>query len=202
MPNQYTLVSTKVPCACAQCGARFLAFPSRVTQGRLHFCSRQCHADWKYAQAVASVQEPQATRLPNGCLIFNGWKNERGYGRVRAGGTGHPAHTFAWEVANGRSMPDGMIGCHTCPGGDNPSCVEPTHIWPGTNAENNADAARKGRLRKGSQHPCSKLTEDDVRDIRSTYDPGVISQQTLAFEYGVSQVLIGKIVRREVWTHV
>jgi hypothetical protein len=202
MPNQYTGRRALETVVCSFCGKTRQVWRSRAKQGRLHFCSRICHANWKFAQAVASIREPLATRMPNGCLIYNGHKNSRGYGRLTARGRHRPAHTFSWEVANGRPMPKGYHGCHNCPDGDNPSCVEPSHIWPGTDADNNADKAQKGRAIMGGRSRGSKLTDQDVVSIRSRYSQNLTTQQMLADEYGVSQVLIGMVVRRKIWRHV
>jgi hypothetical protein len=58
------------------------------------------------------------------------------------------------------------------------------------------------RLKRGTDVHLAKLTDDAVRDIRARYKPRVVSQQSLADEYGVSQVAIGLIVRNKTWTHV
>jgi len=84
---------------------------------------------------------------PNGCWEWNGGKQNKGYGVmcVAARGKTHAlAHRISWELANG-PIPDGLEVCHNCPGGDNPACVRPDHLWLGTHQENMADSARKGR---------------------------------------------------------
>jgi hypothetical protein len=59
-----------------------------------------------------------------------------------ANGKHRPATQIAWEIDNGKPFPAGMMACHTC---DNPGCVNPFHIWPGTMSENIRAAVVKGR---------------------------------------------------------
>ncbi len=68
---------------------------------------------------------------------------EMGYGTLRRNGKKVPAHCISWELHHGKPFPEGMQGCHTC---DNPPCVNPLHIFPGTQLDNIRDAAKKGRL--------------------------------------------------------
>lgn len=67
---------------------------------------------------------------------------ERPYGMIWVDGKHRPATQVAWELENAKPFPDGMMACHTC---DNPSCVNPSHIWPGAMSENIKDAVSKGR---------------------------------------------------------
>lgn len=69
--------------------------------------------------------------------------NQRGYGLIRHMGHSYQATQLAWMLHNGREFPKGQLACHTC---DNPKCVNPHHIWPGTQRDNMADCALKGRL--------------------------------------------------------
>jgi hypothetical protein len=61
---------------------------------------------------------------------------------LRVGGTDCRAHIFSWMIFHRRPFPEGMFGCHSC---DNPRCVNPEHIWPGTQSDNMRDAQIKGR---------------------------------------------------------
>lgn len=99
-----------------------------------------------------------------------------------------------------------MLVCHHC---DNPACVNPYHLFLGTNKDNSDDKVRKNRQAKGKQlaeaqsknRPRgekiwnSKLTIDQVNQIRSID----MSQRKLAKMFGVSQPLISKIKRKEMW---
>lgn len=78
------------------------------------------------------------------CWIWTAGKHKDGYGQVRFHNKQMQAHRVAWELTHG-PIPEGLFVCHNCPGGDNPSCVNPAHLWLGTAAENNWDKVQKGR---------------------------------------------------------
>ena len=79
---------------------------------------------------------------PDECWLWIGAKARHGYGMIAVNGKHRKAHRVAWEIANGATFPEGMSACHTC---DNPPCVNPAHIWPGTMKDNLRDASKKGR---------------------------------------------------------
>jgi hypothetical protein len=76
------------------------------------------------------------------CWPWTGWMGRRNYGRIEDGGKRRPAAQVAWELAHGKPFPAGMMACHRC---DNPPCVNPAHIFPGTMSDNIKDAVAKGR---------------------------------------------------------
>lgn len=80
------------------------------------------------------------------CWIWIGSRLPSGYGRI--GGRGY-AHRVSWALANG-PIPAGMCILHRC---DNPPCVNPSHLWIGTVADNMHDRDRKGRHRYGPNRP-------------------------------------------------
>jgi hypothetical protein len=92
---------------------------------------------------------------------------------------------------------------HHC---DNPSCVNPSHLWLGTVADNMADRDRKGRATRnrsrGEKHGHHKLTREQVKAIRRRYAKGGISQRELADEYKTCQSTIGYIILRRTWKHI
>ena len=82
------------------------------------------------------------------CWIWTASKNKKGYGRFGFGSRAQLAHRVSWLLSNGE-IPDGMLACHTC---DNPPCVNPSHLWLGTQKDNVVDMSSKGR------HGCTKKT--------------------------------------------
>lgn len=107
------------------------------------------------------------------------------------------AHRVAWMIEHGE-WPDGVV-MHAC---DNPLCVNVRHLSVGTPADNVKDAVTKGRLaHKGEGNPRSKLTQDQVIEIRVARAAGV-TQAALAEKYDVARGTIYKIVTRRKWAHV
>lgn len=88
--------------------------------------------------------EKVETRSPRECWPWRGSMAPRGYGTIYVNGKNVRASRVAWSLRHGIPFPEGLDACHTC---DNPSCVNPDHIWPGTKRQNALDAVRKGRVK-------------------------------------------------------
>jgi predicted DNA-binding protein YlxM (UPF0122 family) len=80
--------------------------------------------------------------------------------------------------------------------------VNPDHLWVGTNIENRNDSVKKNRVPKGSNHWNSRLTKEQVSEIRKKYIPRKYTQQKLADEYGISNQTVSDIIARKFWTHI
>lgn len=117
------------------------------------------------------------------------------------GGQYHGYMAYASRVAylfeNG-SIPNNKIVCHTC---DNPMCMNPNHMWLGTNEENTEDRNQKDRQAKGSSQGSAKLTEEQILEIRQAYSLGE-TQQSIANRYKIDQRHVSRIVRKESWKHI
>lgn len=93
----------------------------------------------------------QCTPEPNtGCWLWEG--PGKVYGDMRVDYTYVPAHRFSYETFVG-SIPEGMMACHKC---DTPMCVNPEHLFLGTNLDNMTDAIRKGRMAWQKQNHSTK----------------------------------------------
>jgi len=129
-----------------------------------------------------------------GCWIWMGSTMNKGYGVIRDKYKKKLTHRVSYEQNIGE-IPEGLFVCHSC---DTPSCINPNHLFLGTQSENMSDAVRKGRMQKGESRPNSKLTEEDIRNIR--IDARTTVQ--IAEDYSVSRHLIGLIKRRKRWANV
>lgn len=95
-------------------------------------------------------------------------------------------------------IPDGLLIRHSC---DNPPCVNPAHLLPGTVADNSADMVERNRQARGLTHKKSKLRPEYVVDIRAQRAAGV-SIARLARQYGVTPGTIYFVVQRVTWKQV
>lgn len=80
--------------------------------------------------------------LIDDCWLWEKSCNELGYGLFSIKGVRHRAHRFSWELKNG-PIPEGLFACHHC---DTPGCVNPNHLFIGTQKDNIRDAMKKGRI--------------------------------------------------------
>jgi hypothetical protein len=136
---------------------------------------------------------------PNGCHEWTSFKDNCGYGRFMFGSNGVVlAHRVAWEIANG-PIPEGIKVLHKC---DNPKCVNPEHLFLGTQQDNMNDMYSKGRGPVGEKASSHKLTKEQVIHILNSYRKDKRTITALAKEYSVSYSSIKYIVKRRTWKHL
>lgn len=194
---------------CSKCG--------RLTGSALHHCPFIPAPDrfWSKVQ-IGSLDE---------CWLWLGGQSPDGYGKFKAGRQTVRSHRFAWELENG-SIPTGMQVLHRC---DVPLCCNVKHcLFLGTNDDNMADMAKKGRAARGelhgsrthpervprgerhglyihperrargTRHGRTHLSEEDVRAIRRARE----SLKILARRYGLGKTTVGHIRAGRSWRHV
>jgi hypothetical protein len=139
------------------------------------------------------------TSSPTGCWLWTGAKDPCGYGNLKRDGRYSKAHRVAYELANG-PIPKGVRVLHRC---DNPPCCNPDHLFLGSQRDNIVDRNTKGRgnYAVGTGHYLTRLTEDDVREIRRLHAEGT-KQSVLAARYNLGRTTLWLIVHRHTWKEV
>ena len=132
----------------------------------------------------------------NGCWNWTGATFTNGYGRVMLGSRRDgnrktvSVHRLAMHMWRGFDLSSPLFVCHQC---DNKRCFNPEHLFIGTAADNTLDYITKGKYRPcyGERNGASKLTWDEVRELRESSGP----QRILARRFGISQGMVSRILR-------
>jgi hypothetical protein len=127
-----------------------------------------------------------------GCVL-----KPAGYGQMWWEGKLQGAHRIAFIIAGG-TIPEHRYVCHSC---DNPSCVNPAHLFVGTPKENSGDMVTKRRSAAGIKNGYSKLTDNEVLQIRQRKEAGE-SLGSLAASFQIDKTHVSKIVKRQCWGHL
>lgn len=138
---------TSTQALCQHCGTPFVADAYRVNKGFARFCSQSCGAHGRRRVPTEDAFWAKVDRSGE-CWLWTACHNSRGYGKIGHSSRIVAAHRYSYELHHG-PIPDGLWVLHNCPGGDNPACVNPAHLWLGTAADNSADMVRKGRAANG-----------------------------------------------------
>lgn len=144
-----------------------------------HYCSIKCCLMFN-------------SKIKNDCWIYNEkMRDKSGYGLCSVNGVTRKSHRVSYEVFKGE-IPRNMMVCHSC---DNPSCINPDHLWIGTNSENIIDMVKKNRSKQ------AKLSPDQVIEIRNMYKNDN-KFKWIADLFGISDTHITKIIKRLKWKHI
>lgn len=143
-------------------------------------------------------------KTSTGCWEWKGRTNKEGYAIVSLRDADHLAHRVMWSLFHGVSK--GKYVLHKC---DNPLCVNPKHLFEGTQTDNMRDMVKKNRhylqvdpsKSQGSRNNSAKLTEENVSEIRSLLSEGM-SQRKIGIIFGVSQSTVSLIALGTRWRHV
>ncbi len=136
------------------------------------------------------------------CWKWTGSKDKYTRGRLLYQGKTLIAARVAYNLLVG-SIPKGLCVCHKC---DNPNCVNPKHLFTGTQKDNVRDSVSKGRnyVARGEDHNRAKLTESIVLECRKRHKPWCPKNGTkaLAEEFGVTTDVMQKAIHRRMWKHI
>jgi hypothetical protein len=145
-------------------------------------------------------------KIKNGCWEWKGPFFENGYGQApRYKNKSTRAHRISWMLFNG-NIPKDMLVLHKC---DNKKCVNPKHLFIGTQKDNIRDMMNKGRdnfyplFKNGygisGESSTSKLTKKEVAYIRKEYTEKKITPKELSKKYNISRSAIYKVIHHETW---
>ena len=129
------------------------------------------------------------------CWVWTAYRSEDGYGRIRHNGSPKLAHRVSYELHIG-AIPNGMKVLHSC---DKPWCINPNHLFLGTDADNSKDRDRKHRQARGESQACSIFTEQSVIAIRQMRAIGFKIRE-IANCYNASEGTVANICSRHTWS--
>lgn len=137
------------------------------------------------------------------CWYWFGCTDEIGYGRLVHYKGENKAHRISWLLFKG-DIPKGLKVLHKC---DIRNCVNPDHLFLGTQKENVQDMFKKGRQHsnrapEGERNHMSKLTEEKVKSIRDLHSKGTITQKALSAMFNVSPMTICRVVNKKLWRNI
>jgi hypothetical protein len=148
---------------------------------------------------IAGVQNYliDASSARGECWIWKGHKNQWGYGVCQLEGRARLAHRVSASAFNGFDLTSAFLVCHTC---DVPACINPNHLFIGTNQDNTEDKLRKGRGRwiSGERVNTAKLKAQTVLMFRALHAEGW-KPGKIAVTFGVNRCTINDILKRRSW---
>ncbi len=137
------------------------------------------------------------------CWEWTASRRPQGYGQLNINRKLYYAHRISWQIANQKSVPKGIQVLHSC---DNRKCVNPSHLWLGSQKDNIRDMVAKGRNNpwspKGEAHPMARLCEGEVKAIRLLYATGKYTYNELSKKFDINQGHVGNIVNGKIWKHI
>lgn len=153
----------------------------------------------QYSNISAEQRFELQMQRSGGCWEWVGPKNGRGYGQFYFEGRLTRAHRTSYRMHIG-PIPDGMVVCHRC---DNPSCVNPAHLFIGSQKDNVVDCVKKGRRadKRGENNGHATITTEQALTIKQLWASGLSCLQ-IAKVMGVSRNLANSICHGRSWKHI
>lgn len=137
--------------------------------------------------------------LDSGCYQWNGCKTDDDYGLISYQNKQWRINRLIYTLSYG-PIPESKLVCHSC---DNPSCWYHGHLWLGDNQDNTQDMWAKGReskhVRGRKIGESSKLTADEVIEIRKLLEEGILTQSEIGQKFLVTGVMISRIKLGKAW---
>ncbi len=148
---------------------------------------------WNRILQKSIVEDTPNEYVGTSCRIWLGKPTPNGYGTLAIYGVRKDAHVLSCEIKERRKLPQKMYTLHKC---GNRLCVEPSHLYFGSAQENSVDTLKHGR------HNHSKLTEEQVREIRATWNTDNLTLEQRALKFNVGTSCLRAIKANRTWKHV
>jgi hypothetical protein len=186
---------------CTICGSIFIRKHKSQSKTGHYCCSAKCKG-----MAAASARKPETrddliarvkSRIlldANGCWLWTGTKNRKGYGQISVGNWPKAAHRLSYELFVGPLNNEQWL-CHKC---DVPACVNPDHLFLGDVFANKADQMAKWRHPHGGDHHSAKLSDNLVADLRS----GRLSTRDVMEITGADKSSVWAAKTGRTWSHL
>lgn len=169
---------------CSRCGA-----PIKIYKKRKAPICGKCYLDpikrffWKVEKTSS-------------CWLWRGPTSTNGYGHLGYQGRTISAHRFSWLIHKG-AIPEGQYVLHRC---DVRNCVNPSHLFLGSQQDNSQDAIKKGRWIVGEKNPAHKLSNALVKEIRATLACPITHD--VALRYNVTKATLRNVLVGKTWAHL
>lgn len=190
-------------CQC-ECGTVKVLLGYTVTNGNTKSCG-QCGSRGRSSDSAPRDAQHFRDKLrassivnSNGCWVWQKAKIRTGYGRISVNRKLVYTHILSHRLFKA-DVPAGMCVLHTC---DNPSCVNPEHLFLGTQQDNIKDKMAKGRQAFGEHGGSAKLSASQVLQIREMYTTGLMTKSAIAREMNVANSTVRSIIDGLTWKHL
>lgn len=148
-----------------------------------------------HLKQVMEFKRLRTIRINECEVVISHSKTWDGYHRIEVDNKKIMAHRAVYEHFKGQ-IPDGMVVRHTC---DNASCINPEHLTIGTVMDNVMDRVKRNRSAKGERNGRSKLTSEQVIEIKSD---NISKQSVIARKFGVDPTTVRDIKKGKIWGSV
>lgn len=126
------------------------------------------------------------------CWLWSAAKDKDGYGIFHCESKNRRAHRISWELSNGK-IKNNLLVLHKC---DNPTCINPSHLFLGTTKDNVNDRVKKGRSGFGVT---SKIDYKKAIKIRELFSKGVNTRKELAYKFSIHRRTVSDIISNKSW---
>lgn len=177
-------------CKC-DCGNLRVVISTSLTSGKITSCGYKCSLRRPLDKIfIENVEKKES------CWVWKGNIAKSGYGRAIKNYKPILAHRLSWILHYGE-IKEGLFVCHKC---DNRACVNPDHLFLGTALDNSRDMVNKNRSRRDEKHPTTRLTKENVLNIRKDFL--TMKPKEVSLKYNIAIRTVYSIANKERRSHI